>query len=107
MFLIVIIIIRVGLCHLREHKFRYSFKNYLIQICSCGLDIDSNFLLHGAIFIDERHISANIYLFKVNHRNTRKRCEICSKLTMKTLERRPAVCIVNFERISHLFLVFL
>ena len=25
---------------------------------------------------------ANIYLFKVNNRSTRKRCEICSKLTV-------------------------
>ena len=31
---------------------------------------------------------ANIYLFNVNNRNTRKRCEICSKLTTKTPERR-------------------
>ena len=29
-----------------------------------------------------------IYLFKVNNRNTRTRCEICSKLTIKTTERR-------------------
>ena len=29
-------------------------------------------------------IPANIYLFKVNSRNTRKKCKICSKLTMKT-----------------------
>ena len=29
-----------------------------------------------------------IYLFKLNNRNTRKRCEICSKLTIKTPERR-------------------
>ena len=38
------------------------------------------------------HISSscpvNIHLFKVNNRNTRKRGEICSKLTIKTLERR-------------------
>ena len=27
---------------------------------------------------------ANIYLLKVNNRNTRKRCEICLKLTIKT-----------------------
>ena len=27
------------------------------------------------------------YLFKDNNRNTRKRCEICSKLTVKTPER--------------------
>ena len=30
----------------------------------------------------------NIYLFKVNNRRTRKMCEICSKLTIKTPERR-------------------
>ena len=29
---------------------------------------------------------ANIYLFKVNNRNTRKRRETCSKLTIKTSE---------------------
>ena len=28
--------------------------------------------------------AANIFLFKVNSRNTRKRCEICSKITIKT-----------------------
>ena len=31
---------------------------------------------------------ANIYLLKVNNRNTRKRCEIYSKLTIKTLIRK-------------------
>ena len=43
---------------------------------------------------------ANIYLFKVNNRSTRKRSEICSKLTIKTLDRRQAsfdVFIVNLE----------
>ena len=33
-------------------------------------------------------VPANIYLFKVNNKNTRKRCEICSTLTIKTPERR-------------------
>ena len=46
--------------------------------------------------------------FKRNNRNARKRCEICSKLTIKTPERRRSgVFIVNFEHILHLFLVFL
>ena len=30
---------------------------------------------------------ANIYLFKVNNTNTKKKCEIYSKLTMKTQKR--------------------
>ena len=51
-----------------------------------------------------------IYMLKVNNRNTRARCEICSKLTMKTPERcqwrRPGAFIVNFEHILHLALVF-
>ena len=54
---------------------------------------------------------AGIYLLKVNNRNTRTRCEICSKLTINTPERRhwrrSGVFIVNFEHISHLVLVFL
>ena len=33
---------------------------------------------------------AGIYLLKVNNRNTRTRCEICSKLTVKATERRQA-----------------
>ena len=36
-------------------------------------------------------------MFKVNNRNTRIRCEICSKLRIKN----------NFEHVSHLVLVFL
>ena len=56
-------------------------------------------------------IPANIYLFKVNNRNTRKRCEIYLKLTIKTSQQchwhRSGVFIVNFEHISYLFLVFL
>ena len=56
-------------------------------------------------------IPANNYLFKINNRNFRKRCVICSKLTLKTPEWcywcRSGVFIVNFEHISHLFLVFL
>ena len=55
--------------------------------------------------------SEHDYMFKVNNRNTRTRCEICSKLTIKTPERRhwrrSGVFIVNFEHISHLVLVFL
>ena len=50
---------------------------------------------------------ANIYLFKIKNRNTKKRCDVCSKLTVKTLDRhhrrRSSDFVVNFEHISHLF----
>ena len=35
-----------------------------------------------------RICTTGIYLFKVNNRSARARCEICSKLTIKTPERR-------------------
>ena len=54
---------------------------------------------------------AGIYLLKGNNKNTRTKCEICSKLTIKTPERpywrRAVVFIVNFEHISNIALVFL
>ena len=54
---------------------------------------------------------AGIYLLKVNIRNIRTRCEICSKLTIKTPEQRQrcrsGVLIDNFEHVSHFVLVFL
>ena len=34
----------------------------------------------------------NNYLFKVNNRNSRKRCKICSKLTITLPERRLWCC---------------
>ena len=50
--------------------------------------------------------SAGNYLFKVINRNTRTKCEICLKLTMKTPKRRCwrrfGVFNVNYEDISHL-----
>ena len=48
---------------------------------------------------------ANIYLFKVNNKKTRKRFHISSKLTVKTLHQGhwclPGIFVVNFEHISH------
>ena len=35
-------------------------------------------------------VQAGNYMFKVKNRNTRTRCELCSKLTIKALERRQA-----------------
>ena len=48
---------------------------------------------------------------KVSKRSTGTKCEVCSKLTIKTPERRhcrrSGVFIVNFDHVSHLVLVFL
>ena len=38
-------------------------------------------------FVLTRFHPANMYLFKINNRNTRKRCEICPKLAIKAPEQ--------------------
>ena len=47
--------------------------------------------------------SANMYLFKVSNRNTRKSYEIFSELTTKTQERRM-VSLALILKIFHTFL---
>ena len=59
----------------------------------------------------ETYYPTNIYLFKVTNKNTGKKCEICSKFTIKTPERLQwrlsGAFIFNLEHILHFFLVFL
>ena len=45
-----------------------------------------------------RKYPANIYLF--NNRNTRKGCEICSKLTIKTPEQRHQDRVLNMFKVN-------
>ena len=79
--------------------------NGLISICVARITITTITIITPSEF------PGGNYMFKVNNRNTRTRREICSKLTIKTIERRHWCCtvvfIVNFEYISRLVLVFL
>ena len=55
---------------------------------------------------------SGISLFKVNNGNTNTISKICSKLVIKTPERRHRRCcsdafIINFEQISHIVLMSL
>ena len=64
-------------CNLKASKFSITINqniNYFIE---------SYRILRMLMLKD---IPANIYLFKGNNRITRKRCQICSKLTLKTPE---------------------
>ena len=48
--------LRLGLSHLREHKFKHGFQDTLNPLCSCGNDVESteHFLLHCPQFANER-----------------------------------------------------
>ena len=47
---------RLGVSHLREHKFKYSFQDKLNLLCSCGKEVEttSHFLLPYPNYSDER-----------------------------------------------------
>ena len=45
--------------------------------------------LYGYCIIEIIAIPVNIFLFKFSNKNTRKCCELCSELAIKTLKRRP------------------
>ena len=47
---------RLGLSHLREHKFKHSFQDTINPLCNCGQDIESttHFSLHFSFFFNER-----------------------------------------------------
>ena len=86
--------------------FKTSYLAWSIKLSTMGTTYYSvsNLLLW-------RKNPAKIHLLKVNNRNSRKRCKICWKLTIKTPElphwRRPGIFIVKFEHILHIFLCFL
>ena len=52
---------RIGLSHLREHKFKHSFQDTLNPICNCGEDIEttSHYLLHCPDYLQERKTLLN------------------------------------------------
>ena len=45
--------LRVGLSHLREHKFKHNFQDTINPLCSCSLEIEStsNFFLRCQNFM--------------------------------------------------------
>ena len=49
--------IRLGLSHLREHKFKHSFQNTLNPIHNCGNDVESaiHYFLHCPLYSNERY----------------------------------------------------
>ena len=84
---------------------------FLKQVHVGGHLETKNFFVILTIFTSNWNNPTRIYLSEVDDRNTRTKREICSKLTIKTPERRQwhrsGVFIVNFKHLSHFVLVFL
>ena len=92
----------------------YSFQEISVQ--SQQLKQFWNGIGHyPSVFNIDTELGANIYLFKVNSRNTRKRREKCSKLTIKTENNKNVTDVVLlfslltfyiFHTFLHIFLMF-
>ena len=48
--------LRLGLSHVREHKYKHGFQDTLNPLCSYGNDVEAteHFLLHCRQFVNER-----------------------------------------------------
>ena len=60
--------LRLGLCHLRYHKFKYNFLDIINLLCSCGSDIETtlHFFLYYSNFMECR----NTFLNKISEINS-------------------------------------
>ena len=97
---------------LKKTKFAVSFLLTPSFWDFCEINLQSKTLIHPFRMSKKIYKPAKIYLFKVNNRNSRKRCEIYPKLTIKTSKRRrflllilyftlfPIVSIVDFEQVN-------
>ena len=88
--------------YLKIEKNVLESRNILLQESRKNLEFNA---------MSPMNLPANIYLFKVNNRNTRKKVWNMFKVNKKTPERRQwyrsDVLIVNFEHIPYLVLLFL
>ena len=83
----------------REYFLLFFFLAGLLQQFLAKYQADKAIIL----FFLKLHKLAGNYMFEINNRNIRTRCEICSKLAIKTQERRrTGVVIVNFGHITQM-----
>ena len=86
-----------------------SAKRFTIQILVIAKLNGRKYIFFERLCFVILSVPTRNYLFKVSNWNTRIRCENCSRLRMKTLERcqwrRPSVFIVNCEHISNFLLI--
>ena len=79
----------------KDLRMVYILHSYISNCCCCA---------------NKYFFQPVIYMFKANNENIQKMCEIYSKLTIKTPERRQCQSgnfSVNSELIPHITLVFL
>ena len=72
--------LRLGLSHLRYHKFRHNFEGCINPLCVCGLEIETatHFLLHCLLFQSARQFLL-INIKKIDESILKKHDELITK----------------------------
>ena len=105
--------LRLGLSHLRYHKFRHNFQDCINPICVCGLEIETatHFLLHCPLFRSARQfLLTNIK--KIDESILKKHDELITKTFLygdnkfdlscnKSIISSTTESIVSTERFSN------
>ena len=79
---------------------RSMFTSWLLNTSNDWMDL---LFLWMPIHMLSINILADIYLLKINNRNTKTKCKIYSKLTIQTPKRRhlySSVSFVDFEQVN-------
>ena len=105
--------LRLGLSHLRNHKFRHNFQDCFNPICICGLEIETttHFLLHCPLFQSARQ-SLLINIKKIDESILKKHDELITKTLLYGDDKFDLSCnksiislkiefIVSTERFSN------
>ena len=85
--------LRLGLSHLRYHKFRHNFQDCINPICVCGLEIETttHFLLHCPLFQSARQ-SLLINIKKIDENILEKHGELITKILLYGDEKFNLSC---------------
>ena len=100
--------LRLGLNHLREHKFKHSFQDTVNPLCSCGLDIESteNFLLHCPQFDNEKRTLLST-IGNINYINYKLLENTDSNLTQTLLFRNTPFDLTDNTKILNTTINFI
>ena len=89
--------------HLAKSASEYQICDYTMMVFMCSIGYSKEVATEPSYPLNtglKLNVPTGIYLLKVNKRNITTRCEICSKLTIKTPAlrqwRRSGVFIVSF-----------
>ena len=105
--------LRLGLIHLRYHKFRHNFQDCINPICDCGLETETttHFFLHFPLFRSARQ-SLLMYFKKIDESILKKHDEFITKTLLYDDDKFDLSCnksvissaiefIVSTERFSN------